>query len=324
MIRLSLRKRLHSVHGDMELAADLEIAEGELVALYGNSGAGKTTLLRMLAGLTPPDSGRIEVAGETWYDSEAGINLSPQRRRAGLVFQDYALFPNMTVRGNLEYALRDPRTRPNQVRLEEILELTHLTALASRRPETLSGGQRQRVALARALVSEPRILLLDEPLSALDQDLRGKLQEEIADIQKRFRIATILVSHDLGEIFRLSKRVLCLEDGRIHRQGPPGEIFGGSRMSNKIRLTGVVLEIKVADVVRVLSILIGNEVVRVTSLPQDAEGIRVGDKVILAAKAFNPMVFKAGSALFLEDEKDGSDHHGEGREVIPPEGLAEI
>ena len=291
MIRLSLRKRLHSSRGDMELAVDLELAEGGFAALYGSSGAGKTTLLRMLAGLAQPDSGRIEVAGETWYDSAAGINLPPQRRRAGLVFQDYALFPNMTVRQNLEYALQGSRSQP---RVAEILEMTHLTALAARRPDTLSGGQKQRVALARALVSEPRILLLDEPLSALDHDLRGKLQKEIADLQKRFRIATLLVSHDLGEIFRLSQWVLCLEDGRIARQGPPSEVFGGSRLSNKIQLTGIVLEIQAADVVLVLSILIGNEVVRVTSLPQDAEGIRVGDKVFIAAKAFNPMIFKTG------------------------------
>ncbi|HKP96472.1 MAG TPA: ABC transporter ATP-binding protein [Fibrobacteria bacterium] len=289
MIRLSLRKRLHSAAGEMELAADMEMAEGECVALHGPSGAGKTTLLRMLAGLAAPDSGRIEVAGVAWYDSGAGINLPPQKRRVGLVFQDYALFPNMTVRGNLEYALQDPRAKS---RVDEILEMTHLTEMAGRRPDTLSGGQKQRVALARALVSEPRILLLDEPLSALDQGLRGILQEEIAELQKRFRIATILVSHDLGEIFRLSRRVLCLEDGKIRKQGAPSEVFGGSRMSNKIRFTGVVLEIKAVDVVRILTILVGNEVVRITSLPRDAEGIRVGDKVMIASKAFNPMVFK--------------------------------
>jgi molybdate transport system ATP-binding protein len=278
----------------MDLAADMEIAQGEFVALYGVSGSGKTTLLRMLAGLADPDSGRIEVDGETWYDSRARINLSPQKRRVGLVFQDYALFPNMTVRQNLEYALKDPKAGN---RVDEILEMAHLTQLGPRRPDTLSGGQKQRVALARALVSEPRILLLDEPLSALDQDMRLKLQGEIAELQRRLRIATILVSHDLGEIFRLSHRVLCLEDGKIRRQGPPGKVFGGSRMSNKIRLTGVVLEIQVADVVRVLSVLIGSEVVRVTSLPQDAEGIRVGDKVFIATKAFNPMVFRADPEL---------------------------
>ncbi|MDB5051828.1 MAG: hypothetical protein JWO30_4899 [Fibrobacteres bacterium] len=293
MIKLSLQKRLHSAQGILNLEVDMDIAEGEFVTLFGKSGTGKTTLLRMLAGLAVPDAGRIEVHGETWYDSALGINLPPQRRRVGLVFQDYALFPNMTVRQNLEYAMKDPKARG---RVEEILEVAHLGQLASRRPGTLSGGQKQRVALARALVSDPGILLLDEPLSALDQELRMKLQGEIAEIQKRYRLATILVSHDLGEIFRLSQRVMCLEDGRIHRTGKPGDVFGGGGMSNKIQLTGVVLEIKAADVVLVLTILVGNEVVRVTSLPQDAEGMRVGDKVFIAAKAFNPMVFKADTA----------------------------
>jgi len=290
MIRLSLRKKLHSARGDMDLDVDMDIAAGEFVSLFGPSGAGKTTVLRMLAGLAKPDSGRIEVSGETWYDSAAGIDLPPQRRRAGLVFQDYALFPNMTVRGNLEFALKDTRAKS---RVDEILEATHLGQLAARRPDTLSGGQKQRVALARALVSDPGILLLDEPLSALDPEMRLRLQDEIASMQKRFGLATLLVSHDLGEIFRLSARVRCLEEGKIGRQGPPGQVFGGGRLSNKIRLSGVVLEIKTADVLRVLSILIANEVVRVTALPRDIEGIGVGDKVFLAAKAFNPMVFKA-------------------------------
>lgn len=299
MIRLALKKRLHSARGGMEMSMEMEIAAGEFVTVTGPSGAGKTTLLRMIAGLAKPDSGRIEVAGETWYDSAAGIDLPPQRRRVGLVFQDYALFPNMTVRGNLEYALKDPDAKD---KVDGILETTGLAQLAQRRPDTLSGGQRQRVALARALVSDPRILLLDEPLSALDQDMRNRLQDEIASIQKRFGLATLLVSHDMGEIFRLSHRVVCLEDGRIARQGRPADLFGGSRLSDKVRLSGVLLEIKAADVVMVLTILVGREVVRVTALPRDAEGLRVGDRVLLASKAFNPMVFKAepdpgGSAI---------------------------
>ncbi len=294
MIELSLRKRLHSAHGILDLDVEMRIAAGEFITLYGNSGAGKTTLLRMLAGLTVPDAGRIRVDGETWYDSANGINLPPQRRRVGLVFQDYALFPNMTVQQNLEYALPGPKAKAQAgSRVEEILAAMQLRPFAARRPETLSGGQKQRVALARALVSNPRILLLDEPLSALDQEMRFKLQGELADLQKRYGLPTILVSHDLGEIFRLSSRVLCLEQGCIARAGKPGDVFGGARMSNKVRLTGVILAIEVADVVRVLTLLIGRETVRVTLLPQDAEAMRVGDKVFLAAKAFNPMVFKA-------------------------------
>jgi len=289
MIRLSLRKRLHTSRGDLELDTALDIAPGEFIALFGPSGSGKTTLLRMLAGLTRPDGGRIEVDGETWFDSAAGINRSPQRRRVGMVFQDYALFPNMTVRGNLEFALQDRRQRE---RVDAILEATHLTELALRRPDTLSGGQKQRVALARALVSGPSLLLLDEPLSALDPSMRARLQDEILTLQRRFSIAAILVSHDIAEVHRMAGRVYCLEDGRIAKQGAPSEVFG-SRISNKLRLTGVLLEIKEAGVVRVLTVLVGGESVRVTALPADVEGLKAGDKVFLAAKAFNPMVFRA-------------------------------
>ena len=290
MIRLTLRKRLHTARGDLELDTAMDIAPGEFIAIAGPSGAGKTTLLRMLAGLVRPDGGRIEVDGETWYDGAAGIHLPPQRRRVGMVFQDYALFPNMTVRGNLEFALPDRRAR---ARVDAILEVTHLTELALRRPDTLSGGQKQRVALARALVSEPSILLLDEPLSALDPAMRARLQDEILTLQRRFSIAAILVSHDIAEVHRLATRVYCLEDGRIARQGTPSQVFGGGRISNKLRLTGMLLEITEAGVVRILSVLVGGEVVRVTALPADVEGLKAGDKVFLAAKAFNPMVFRA-------------------------------
>jgi molybdate transport system ATP-binding protein len=291
MIKLSLRKRLHTARGELEMDMAMEIADGELVALFGPSGSGKTTLLRMLAGLTRPEGGRIEVDGEVWYDHAAGIDLPPQRRRVGMVFQDYALFPNMTVRGNLEFALKDRRAAH---RVDAILAATHLTELARRRPESLSGGQRQRVALARALISQPRILLLDEPLSALDPAMRTRLQGEILELQSRFGLAAILVSHDMAEVHRMARRVYRLEDGRIAAAGTPLEAFGAGRMSNKLQLTGLLLEAKPSGVVMLLTVLVGGEVVKVTALPEDVKGMRAGDKVLLAAKAFNPMVFKAG------------------------------
>ncbi|MEO7427363.1 MAG: ATP-binding cassette domain-containing protein [Fibrobacteria bacterium] len=290
MIRLSLRKRLHASSGEIDLETEMEIGSGELIALFGASGSGKTTLLRMLAGLTRPDAGRIEADGEVWFDHAKGIDLPPQRRRVGMVFQDYALFPNMTVRGNLEFALKDRRRGD---RVDAILAATHLTELAARLPDTLSGGQKQRAALARALVSEPRLLLLDEPLSALDPQMRAHLQEEILALQRRFSLSAILVSHDTAEVHRMAARVYCLEDGRIARQGAPAAVFGAGRISNKLRLTGVLLETKPAGVIVLLTILIGSEVVKVTALPEDVEGLKPGDKVFLAAKAFNPLVFRA-------------------------------
>jgi molybdate transport system ATP-binding protein len=291
VIRLDVRKRLRTADGDVDLQASLAIADGEFAALFGPSGSGKTTLLRMLAGLARPDAGRIEVDGEAWFDSAAGIDRPPQRRRAGMVFQEYALFPNMTVRGNLEFALKDRR---EAARVDAILEAAHLTELARRRPDTLSGGQKQRVALARALVSGPRILLLDEPLSALDPALRARMQDEILALQRRFSLSAILVSHDIAEVHRLAARVYCLEGGRIARQGTPAEVFGAGRISNTLRLTGTLLEIKEAGVMRVLTVFVGGELVKVTALPEDIAGLRAGDKVFLAAKAFNPMVFRAG------------------------------
>jgi molybdate transport system ATP-binding protein len=207
-----------------------------------------------------------------------------------MVFQDYALFPNMTVRGNLEYALK---TKVNENRIQAILESTHLLELADPRPETLSGGQKQRVALARALISEPRILLLDEPLSALDSTMRTKLQDEMISLQKEFSIASLIVSHDIAEVHRMTSRVFFLENGCITRHGPPSEVFGFGRMSNKLQLSGTLLEISGSGIIRILSILVGADIVRVTCLPDDMRGLQLGDKVILAAKAFNPMVFRA-------------------------------
>jgi molybdate transport system ATP-binding protein len=292
MIRLSVKKRLLTHGAPFDLTIDLELASSELGCVFGPSGAGKSTLLRIIAGLMRPDSGRIEVEGETWFDSKTQVNLPPQKRKAGLIFQDYALFPNMTVRGNLAYAV----PQGNDVEMiDSLLKSLRIQELADRYPSTLSGGQKQRVALARALASSPRILLLDEPLSALDPALRRELQDEIALLQKTYSIPTLLVTHDIQETIRLGHRVFCLERGALVKQGTPYEVFSIARMSNKMSLTGIVLGIRPAGVVHILSVLVGTEQVQVTSLPSDLVDIKVGDKVLLAVKAFNPMVLKMGS-----------------------------
>lgn len=222
MIQVTIGKKLFSAKGEMILDVDFEIKPGELVTLYGPSGAGKTSILRMLCGLVKPDNGSIVVEGETWFDSVKKINLKPQRRNVGIVFQDYALFPNMTVKENLAYA-RDKRQSDTIV--NELLELMELTNLAHVKPELLSGGQRQRVALARAIVRQPKLLLLDEPLSALDTLLRLKIQDYILRVHEQFHLTTILVSHDILEVIRLSKRVFLLEHGEIIRHGAPGDVL---------------------------------------------------------------------------------------------------
>jgi molybdate transport system ATP-binding protein len=287
VIHIDARKRLLTADGPLDLAIQADIAEGEFVTLFGKSGAGKTTLLRMLAGLTDPDAGTLVVGDETWFDSARGIRLAPQQRRIGFVFQDYALFPNMSVRGNLEFALENKRDRAH---IDELLALMELDALAQRRPAELSGGQRQRVALARALARRPRILLLDEPLSALDADTRLRLQDELLKIHRAFKLTTLLVSHDLGEVFKLSDRVLTIERGRLVRQGKPLEVFGELMVSGRIEFTGEVLAIERNDVVYAVSVLVGNRIVSVIATDEEIRELQIGNKVVLLSKAFQPML----------------------------------
>jgi molybdate transport system ATP-binding protein len=222
MIRFKLHKALLSAHGEMELAVNIEIEPGQFLGITGPSGSGKTTLLRLIAGLSHPESGRIEYNGATWLDTEKNTNWSPQRRRVGLVFQDYALFPHMTVRENLEYPLE--RQQSTAI-IEELIHIMEIEELTSRFPATLSGGQQQRVALARALVRRPNLLLLDEPLSALDAAMRTKLQDYILLVHKRFELTTLLVSHSEEEVTRMADWMIRLEQGQISEEGPPAEML---------------------------------------------------------------------------------------------------
>ncbi|QKG57658.1 ATP-binding cassette domain-containing protein [Hymenobacter sp. BRD128] len=219
MLDFHLRKALLTAAGPRILDVRLTLAPGELLAISGPSGAGKTTLLRLLAGLDRPDGGFIQAAGHTWYSQERRQWLPPQCRPLGFVFQDYALFPNMTVRENLAFAAEGQADKKQLV--NELLVALELAELAERRPAVLSGGQQQRVALARALARRPRLLLLDEPLAALDLPTRLRLQQVLAEVHRRFELTTILISHDPAEITRLASRVVELELGQVRRLGPP-------------------------------------------------------------------------------------------------------
>ncbi|UIJ73402.1 ABC transporter ATP-binding protein [Aurantimonas sp. HBX-1] len=195
--------------------------DGGFYALLGPSGSGKTTLLRMIAGFEFPDEGSIRI------DGEAVENVPVNRRRIGMVFQNYALFPNMSVEANVAFGLEVRGETGEAVRrsVAEALDLVQLGALAKRRPHQLSGGQRQRVALARAIVTKPRVLLLDEPLSALDKALRTDMQVELKRIQREVGVTTIFVTHDQDEALSISDRIGILKDGRIVQEGPPEEIY---------------------------------------------------------------------------------------------------
>ena len=214
---VSVRKRLHGAAGDRDMEIRGFDNGPRFIALFGPSGAGKSTLLRMIAGLTGPDSGVISMDGEIWFDSTNKINVPPQKRRVGLVFQDYALFPAMTVEKNISYGIPGPSDKE---RMDYLMEAFDLKGLCKRYPETLSGGQKQRVALARALANRPRILLLDEPLSALDPAMRGTLQDELARVYREMPVITILVSHDMGEIFKLASSMFHIKEGKIIASGP--------------------------------------------------------------------------------------------------------
>jgi molybdate transport system ATP-binding protein len=222
MIELEINKKLHGPEGTMNLQFEAKIEDGEFVTLYGPSGAGKTSVLRMLSGLLSPDGGRIVVEDSVWFDLKQNINLRPQLRNIGFVFQDYSLFPNMTVRGNLDFALKKGQSKAI---VDDLLDLIELTQLHDKRPSQLSGGQKQRVALARTLVRRPKVLLLDEPLSALDMEMQSKLQDHILKVHREFGLTTLMISHDLIEVLKMSQRVLVMSHGRIVKDGKPTDVL---------------------------------------------------------------------------------------------------
>ncbi len=289
MIHIELEKKLTAANGSMKLQVDLRIKPGQLVTLFGNSGAGKTSILRMLAGLLNPDKGLIKVNHNTWLDSENGIFLKPQQRRIGFLFQDYALFPNMTVEENLLYALEKKQGKKI---VDELIDTIELGDLRNRKPNELSGGQNQRVALARSLVRKPEILMLDEPLSALDAQMRMKLQDFILKVHKQYNLTTILVSHDANEVIKMSDKVFLIEDGKIIRQGKPVDVFASKRVSGKFQLFGDIIDIEKEDIIYVVTVLIGANIVKVIADESEVRTMAVGDKVIVASKAFNPLIRK--------------------------------
>ncbi|HEV8353537.1 MAG TPA: ABC transporter ATP-binding protein [bacterium] len=205
----------------------LTAASGEMLSLLGPSGCGKTTTLLCIAGLERPDSGRILAAGEVLTDAGAGVFLTPEARNLGMVFQSYALWPHMTVFNNVAYGLRTRGVREPDIhrRVDDVLKLVQLEGLGVRYPHQLSGGQQQRVALARALVYEPRILLLDEPLSNLDAKLRDQARIWLRELQQRLKITAIYVTHDQVEALSLSDRIAVMSGGRIAQLGTPREIY---------------------------------------------------------------------------------------------------
>lgn len=208
------------------LPTELTVDTGEVVSLLGPSGCGKTTLLRIIAGLETPDPG-----GEIWFDDDNVTALPVERRNVGMVFQSYALFPNMSVRANIGYGLKMQKLPKSEIdaRVSEVLDMCQLGNFSHRAITALSGGQRQRVALARAIAPRPRMLLLDEPLSALDAALRETLRDELAILLRKFQITAIFVTHDQDEAMAIADRVAVMSHGRIAQSGTPEELYRNPR-----------------------------------------------------------------------------------------------
>ncbi len=289
MTHISVQKKLLAADGEMQLNVNITLEQGKLTAIYGPSGAGKTSLLRIIAGLLKADKGSIIVNQKTWLDSSKNIFLKPQERKVGFVFQEYALFPNMTVQENLLFALDKGQNKKN---VDDLIAITELENLKNRKPENLSGGQKQRVALARALVRKPDVLMLDEPLSSLDLSMRNKLQDYILKVHKEYNLTTVLISHEVGEIVKMSDTVIILEKGEVVKQGKPFDVFTNKQISGKFQFTGDIINIQKEDIIYVVTILIGISFVKVVAEENEIIDLNIGDTVMVASKAFNPIFQK--------------------------------
>ena len=272
----------------------LEISKGEFITLLGSSGCGKTTTLRIIAGLEQPD------AGSVWLDGREVTGLEPNQRDVNTVFQKYALFPHMNVAENIGYGLKLKKVPKSEIRkkVSQMLELVQLEGYEKRKPSELSGGQKQRVAIARALVNNPKILLLDEPLGALDLQLRRAMQIELKHLQKKLGITFIYITHDQEEAINMSDRIAVMKDGRIEQIGTPDEIYNHPKTSyvatfvgNANILHGVAESIQGENAI----VKIGNDrvIVKLETSQQDTEDtggkqhLAAGEKVTLAVRSEN-------------------------------------
>ena len=272
----------------------LEISKGEFITLLGSSGCGKTTTLRIIAGLEQPD------AGSVWLDGREVTGLEPNQRDVNTVFQNYALFPHMNVAENIGYGLKLKKVPKSEIRkkVSQMLELVQLEGYEKRKPSELSGGQKQRVAIARALVNNPKVLLLDEPLGALDLQLRRAMQIELKHLQKKLGITFIYITHDQEEAINMSDRIAVMKDGRIEQIGTPDEIYNHPKTSyvatfvgNANILHGVAESIQGENAI----VKIGNDrvIVKLETSQQNTEDTGVkqylsaGEKVTLAVRSEN-------------------------------------
>ncbi len=286
MTHINISKQLLFSSGKKALDVNIHLPQNKITALWGESGAGKTTLLKMIAGLLKPDAGCIEINDAIWFDAKRKKNVPPQQRSIGFVFQDYALFPNMTVLQNLQYAAKQ---KSDGAFIHHLIETASLQAFLYTKPSRLSGGQQQRVALIRALVQKPKLLLLDEPLSALDTELRYQLHEALQQLQNELGFTAILVSHNKEEVCALSHHLVQMEEGRVIFEGTPQQLFSQSHLYNQLQLIAEVIAIKTNGSNALLEVRIGNQVTVLSINIEASLNIKPGDEVVIDA---NDVVIK--------------------------------
>lgn len=233
---MSLQINIKKALGDFRLDVKFT-AEEEIISILGASGCGKSMTLKCIAGVETPDEGRIVIGNRVLFDSEKKINLSPQKRKVGYLFQDYALFPNMTVEENIGAGINLPRAERAKA-VQEKIEAFFLRGLEKKRPAQLSGGQKQRTALARIMASEPEIIMLDEPFCALDSHLKWQLEQQMMDLLKTFNGTVLLVSHNRNEVFRFSDTIAVISDGRVDTVSKKEELFKDPKTVSAALLTG--------------------------------------------------------------------------------------
>lgn len=281
MIKININKEIYAPNMNMSLNIKLNIKQDSFLAISGESGSGKTTFLRILAGLEKA-KGEIIVGDEIWLKDK--FSLPAQKRDIGFVFQDYALFPNMTVMQNILF-IKNDKTLANY-----LLKITKLYEYKERYPHTLSGGQQQRVALVRAFINKPKLILMDEPLSALDPAMRNKLQQEIISLKKEFQTTIFMVSHDPSEIYKLANQVMVLDKAEVVSFGKPKDILLKTSGSQKFSFEGELLDIVKVDVVYIAIVAIGQQIVEVVLSENETKNLKIGSKVRVSTKAFTPIV----------------------------------
>ncbi|MCE3037270.1 ATP-binding cassette domain-containing protein [Helicobacter sp. faydin-H20] len=271
MIQISLQKQLSGAKGPLNLDLQANFQTNKTYAIFGESGSGKTTFFKMLCGITPPDSGYISYNNQVLYDKKAKINTPVWKRNIGFVFQNCALFPHLNVYKNITFGLN--KSLKSQV--DSLISLLNLNQLCDKKPKHLSGGQAQKVALARSILQNPKILLLDEPFSALDQDTKTFLYQEFKNTLKHFNLTTFLISHDITEVLFLTDHVFVLEDGKFCKNGSPQEIF---LEQNNHKIFGKILSIKKQGDKSVLQVLVQNMIFNFI-LENVDNSLKIGDMI---------------------------------------------